>query len=199
MKQSTVHVESHVPVLHKFKSDFLFMDQYILMACAQLLLFTLLKDTTKQDSSILTLEYIQYNCHVGPTPTLPVLRYVTDKACLPLGNPLLRPLRERPLDFQGGGLGFLVWPEYFFLSLSGPKYFFSNYHEPEYFFLKPYWARIFFSIQYKFGSNFSVEPQIGYKTIILRLFVVCLCVCPTAMTLSGITLPIQNTLQYHFM
>ena len=46
-------------------------------------------------------------------------------------------------------VGFSVWPEYFFLSLSGPKYFFSNYHEPEYFFLKPYWARIFFSIQYK--------------------------------------------------
>ena len=103
------------------------------------------------------------------------------------------------IRFTGGGLGFSVWPEYFFLSLSGPKYFFSNYHEPEYFFLKPYWARIFFSIQYKFGSNFSVEPQIGYKTIILRLFVVCLCVCPTAMTLSGITLPIPNTLQYHFI
>ena len=81
-------------------------------------------------------------------------------------------VRERPLDFQGGVLGFSVWPEYFF----------SNYHEPEYFFLKPYWARIFFSIQYKFGSNFSVEPQIGYKTIILRLSAVCLCVCPTATT-----------------
>ena len=62
-------------------------------------------------------------------------------------------IRERPLDFQGG-LGFSVWPEYFFLSLSGPKYFFSNYHGPEYFFLKPYRARIFCSLQYKFGSNF---------------------------------------------
>ena len=91
------------------------------------------------------------------------------------------------IRLPGGGLGFSVRPEYFFLSLSGPKYFFSNYHEPEYFFLKPYWARIFFSIQYKFESNFSVEPQIGYKTIILRLSAVCLCVCPTAMTLSGIT------------
>ena len=73
-------------------------------------------------------------------------------------------LRERPLDFQGG-LGFSVWPE-FFLSLSGPKYFFSNYHEPEYFFFKPYWARIFFSIQYKFGSNFSVEPQNYYIEVV---------------------------------
>ena len=87
------------------------------------------------------------------------------------------PRKGATIRLPGGGLGFSVWPEYFFLSLSGPKYFFSIYHEPEYFFLKPYWARIFFSIQYKFGSNFLIEPQIGYKTIILRLSAVCLCVC----------------------
>ena len=39
-------------------------------------------------------------------------------------------IRERPLDFQGG-LGFSVWPEYFFLSLSCK--FCSIYHEPEFF------------------------------------------------------------------
>ena len=39
-----------------------------------------------------------------------------------------------------------------------------------------------FSIQYKFGSNCVVEPRIGYKTIVLRLSV--LCVCPSAMTLK---------------
>ena len=96
-------------------------------------------------------------------------------------------VRERPLDFQGGGLGFSVCPEYFFLSLSGPKYFFQTIMSQNIFFSSHTGPEYFFSIQYKFESNFSVEPQIGYKTIIFRLSAVCLCVCPTAMTLSGIT------------
>ena len=109
-------------------------------------------------------------------------------------------IRERPLDFQGGAWVFQSGQNIFFCHFQGQNIFFqtimsqniffSSHTGPEYFFLYN---------TNKFGSNFSVEPQIGFKTIILRLSAVCLCVCPTAMTLSGIQLPIPNTLQYHFI
>ena len=60
----------------------------------------------------------------------------------------------------------------------GQNIFFSSHTGPEYFFI----------YNTNLEATFSVEPQIGYKTIILRLSAVCLSVCPTAMTLSGITL-----------
>ena len=107
-------------------------------------------------------------------------------------------IRERPLDFQGGPGVFSLARIFFFCHFQGQNkffqtimsqnIFFSSHTGPEYFFLYN---------TNKFGNNFSVEPQIGFKTIILRLSAVCLCVCPTAMTLSGITLPIPNILQYH--
>ena len=93
----------------------------------------------------------------------------------------LTPPKGATIRLPGGGLGFSVWPEYFFLSLSGPKYFFSNYHEPEYFFSSHTGPEYFFIYNTnKFGSNFSVEPQIGFKTIIYWgcLLSVCVCVRP---------------------
>ena len=111
-------------------------------------------------------------------------------------------LRERPLDFQGG-LGFSVWPEYFFLSLSGQIFFFNLS-----------WARIFF-FQAILGQNICFYAIQGVIQIWKQHFswaanrlqnyyievvcCVCVCVCPTTMTLSGITLPIPNTLQYNFI
>ena len=106
--------------------------------------------------------------HIKKCTNLPSRQdFVHLRCCVlrPYPGILLSLYKGATIRLPGGGLGFSVWSEYFFLSLSGPKYFFSIYHEPEYFFLKPYWARIFFSIQYKgsykFGSNFLVEPQIG--------------------------------------
>ena len=51
---------------------------------------------------------------------------------------------------------------FFFQTIMSQNIFFSSHTGPEYFFLYN---------TNKFGSNFSVEPQIGFKTIILRLSV----------------------------
>ena len=67
----------------------------------------------------------------------------------------------------------------FFLSLLGPKYFFQSIMSQNIFSQAILGQNILY-IQYTFGNN-------------------CLSVCLTAMTLSGITLPILNTLQHKFI
>ena len=75
-------------------------------------------------------------------------------------------VRERPLDFQGVGLGFSDWPEYFF----------PIYYEPDFFFHAIVGQNIF-SIQYKFGSNFIVTNRLQNYCIEVVCLSVCLCVC----------------------
>ena len=54
-------------------------------------------------------------------------------------------VRDEPFDIWGGGLGFLVRPEYFFTINLKPQYFFPSKCEPNFFFIlrisniKLYW------------------------------------------------------------
>ena len=103
-------------------------------------------------------------------------------------------IRERPLDLQGGGGGAWVFQSgqnIFFCHFQGQNIFFQSIMSQNIFFSQAILGQNIFSIQYKFGSNFLVEPQFGYKTIILRLSAVYLYICPTAMILSGVNCQFQ--------
>ena len=102
---------------------------------------------------------------------------ITQRATVANGG--IQLLRERPLDFQGGAWVFQSGQNIFFCHFQGQNIFFQTIMSQNIFFSSHTGPEYFFLYNTNtFGSNFSVEPQIGFKTTLYYIEVVCcLSVC----------------------